>query len=49
MEKAIACAILHHLESYLLLWEQKMKESTNFDALCICEGDCVSVENHGKY
>jgi hypothetical protein len=25
------------------------KESTNFDALCICEGDCVSVENHGKH
>jgi hypothetical protein len=22
-EKAIACAILHHLESYLFLWEQK--------------------------
>ncbi len=26
----------------------KKKESTNFDALCICEGDPVSVENHGK-
>jgi hypothetical protein len=26
-----------------------MKESTNFDALYICEGDCVSVENHGKH
>ena len=26
----------------------KKKESTNFDALCVCEGDCVSVENHGK-
>jgi hypothetical protein len=48
-EKAIACAILHHLESYLFLWEQKRKESTNFDALCISEGDCVSVENHGKH
>jgi hypothetical protein len=23
-------------------------ESTNFDALCVCVGDCVSVENHGK-
>jgi hypothetical protein len=22
-EKAIACAILHHLESYLFLWEQR--------------------------
>jgi hypothetical protein len=27
----------------------KRKESTNFDALCICVGDCVSVENHGKH
>jgi hypothetical protein len=27
----------------------KKKESTNFDALCICEGDLVSVENHGKH
>jgi hypothetical protein len=27
----------------------KKKESTNFDAICICVGDCVSVENHGKY
>ncbi len=27
----------------------KKKESTNFDALCICEGDCVSVENHDKH
>ncbi len=27
----------------------KKKESTNFDALCVCEGDCVSVENHGKH
>jgi hypothetical protein len=27
----------------------KKKESTNLDALCICEGDCVSVENHGKH
>ncbi len=26
----------------------KKKESINFDALCICEGDRVSVENHGK-
>ncbi len=26
----------------------KKKESSNFDALCICEGDHVSVENHGK-
>ncbi len=25
------------------------KESTNFDALCICESDRVSVENHGKH
>ncbi len=27
----------------------KNKESTNFDALCASEGDCVSVENHGKH
>ncbi len=27
----------------------KKKESTNFDVLCICEGDRVSVENHGKH
>jgi hypothetical protein len=27
----------------------KKKESTNVDALCVCEGDCVSVENHGKH
>jgi hypothetical protein len=27
----------------------KKKESTNFDALCVCVGDCVSVENHGKH
>jgi hypothetical protein len=27
----------------------KKKESTNFDPLCICEGDRVSVENHGKH
>ena len=49
-EKAIACAILHHLESYLFLWKQKRTlESTNFDALCISKGDRVSVENHGKH
>jgi hypothetical protein len=28
---------------------EKRKESTNFDALCIYVGDCVSVENHGKH
>ncbi len=27
----------------------KKKESANFDALCVCEGDRVSVENHGKH
>jgi hypothetical protein len=27
----------------------KKKESTNFDALCICVGDRVSVENLGKH
>ncbi len=48
-EKAIACAILHHLESYLFLGEQKKKESTNCDTLCVCVGDRVNVENHGKH
>ena len=32
-----------------LSWEAKKKEPTNFDALCICEGDHVGVENHGKH
>jgi hypothetical protein len=27
----------------------KKKESINNDAACICVGDCVSVENHGKH
>jgi hypothetical protein len=27
----------------------KKKESTNFDALCICVGDHVSVKHHGKH
>ncbi len=27
----------------------KKKESTNFDALCICEGDRVSVKNNRKH
>ncbi len=27
----------------------KKKKSTNFDALCVSEGDRVSVENHGKH
>jgi hypothetical protein len=27
----------------------KKKESTNFDALYVCEGDRVSEENHGKH
>ncbi len=27
----------------------KKKESTNYDALCVCVGDCVSVENRGKH
>jgi hypothetical protein len=32
-----------------LSWGVKKKESTNSDALCIYEGDCVSVENRGKH
>jgi hypothetical protein len=32
-----------------LSWGAKKKESTNSDALCICVGDCVSVENHEKH
>jgi hypothetical protein len=27
----------------------KKKESTHSDAFYVCVGDCVSVENHGKY
>ncbi len=27
----------------------KKKEFTHFDALCVCEGDCVSVENREKH
>ncbi len=27
----------------------KKKESTNYDALCVCVGDRVSVENHRKH
>jgi hypothetical protein len=29
-----------------LSWGAKKKESTHSDALCICVGDCVSVDNH---
>ncbi len=32
-----------------LSWGAKKKESTHSDALCVCEGDPVSVENHGKH
>ncbi len=39
------CIILNHISFF----GSKKKESTNFDALCVCEGDCVSVENHGKH
>ncbi len=30
-------------------WGAKKNEATNFDGLCVCVGDCVSVENHGKH
>jgi hypothetical protein len=39
------CIILNHISSL----GAKKKESTNFDALCICVGDRVGVENHGKH
>ncbi len=32
-----------------LSWGAKKKEFTHSDALCICEGDRVSVENNGKH
>ncbi len=32
-----------------LAFGRKKKESTNFDALCICEGDRGSMQNHGKH
>jgi hypothetical protein len=42
------CNIASSRIIYLSLGAKK-KESTNSDALCICVGDCVSVENHGKH
>jgi hypothetical protein len=39
------CIILNHI-SFL---GAKKKESTHSDALCVCVGDHVSVENHGKH
>ncbi len=39
------CIILKHISFF----GSKKKESTNFDALCICAGDRVSVKNHGKH
>ncbi len=35
--------------SISLSWGAKKKEFTHSDALCICVGDRVSVENHGKH
>jgi hypothetical protein len=32
-----------------LSWGTKKKESTNSDSVCVCVGDRVSVENHGKH
>jgi hypothetical protein len=32
-----------------LSWGAKKKECKNSDALCVCVGNCVSVENHGKH
>ncbi len=39
------CIILNHI----FFGGAKKKESTNCDALCVCVGDCVSVENHRKH
>jgi hypothetical protein len=39
------CIILNHISFF----GSKKKESTNCDASCICVGDRVSVENHGKH
>jgi hypothetical protein len=39
------CIILNRISFF----GSKKKESTNFYALCICVGDPVSVENHGKH
>jgi hypothetical protein len=32
-----------------LSWGAKKKESTNFDALCVCVGDCGSVKKYEKH
>ncbi len=42
------CNIASSRIIYLSLGAKK-KESTKIDALCISEGDRVSVENHGKH
>jgi hypothetical protein len=39
------CIISNHIS----LFGSKKKESTNCDALYVCVGDRVSVENHGKH
>jgi hypothetical protein len=39
------CIILNHISFF----GSKKKESTNFDALCVCVGDRVKEENHGKH
>jgi hypothetical protein len=36
-------------QTIFLSWGAKKKESINLDALCVCEGDRVIVENHGKH
>jgi hypothetical protein len=46
-ERNCLCNIASSQIASLSLREKK--ESTNCDALCVCVGDCVSVENHGKH
>ncbi len=48
-KKAIACARFASSQMISLSLGAKKRESTNFNALCVCVGDRVSVENHGKH
>jgi hypothetical protein len=37
------------ISNHISFFGSKKEGSTNFDDLCICEGDRVCVENHGKH